>query len=68
MRGSIMPYAERYKEPLLTSSFFVSPRSRNIASKFHSAILSSTPSIQTMGPDTIFFPLVGLFGLFRLFG
>ncbi len=33
----------------------VRPRSRNIASKWHSAILSSPPSIQTMVPDTFFF-------------
>jgi hypothetical protein len=32
------------------------PRSRNVAPKFHCAILSSPPSIQTMVPETFFFP------------
>jgi hypothetical protein len=40
---------------LFTSSFFVRPGSRNTASKFHTAILGSPPSIQTMVPDTYFF-------------
>jgi hypothetical protein len=46
---------ERCQKPLFASTFFGRPRSRNIASKFHSATLSSPPSIQIMVPDTFFF-------------
>lgn len=41
---------KRCQEPLFTSSFFDRLRSRKIASKFHSAILSSPTSIQSMVP------------------
>jgi len=33
---------------------------KKVAPKFHCAILSSPPSIQTMVPDTFFFPRVAL--------
>ena len=51
-----MPQAERYKEPLFTSSYFVRPHSRNIAPTFRSAVLSSLPPIQRMVPGTFLYP------------
>jgi len=40
--------------PLFISPFFVRPRFRNVAPKFHCEILNSPPSIPTMVPDTVF--------------
>jgi hypothetical protein len=45
---------------LFSRSFFIRHRSRKVAPKFHCAILSSPPSIQTMVPDTFFFLRVAL--------